>query len=485
MQAPFDNIVQHLFHQPSLLSVTVDELERMAAQHPYFAAAHFLLLKKMQDTDHPQFNTQLHKTTLYFNNPLWLQFLLKPETVSNFKVSDRAPFIGNEPGVDTTVPDETIVTAVVNDFNENSEQENNNAVPALIEDHIAEPSNGHAAHTGTPETNASIMEVITEVFHEIPDDSGNDASETELITEPPRENLYAGQTTVEESAATPLPDETPAEIPAPVTAEEYHIDEPEAAGAVYENLTETSPEQYTEQPAETIEPAAEEDNITANAANELYAEPAEAEHLDQPAAEPAGTFTETTTENNTIEMPPDDVQVTAQPEAETIEAAEETNQHAEETGSGPEAATNEPREYQPLKPMLKIIETTAASGDMLFEPYHTVDYFASQGIQLSKMEAEGKDKLGKKLRSFTDWLKTMKKLPQASIENILSKNEESKVVEDAIHSIENKEVITEAMAEVFEKQGMNDKAAEVYRKLSLLNPAKSAYFAARIDDLKH
>src|SRR5882757_493323 len=97
MQAPFDNIVQHLFHQPSLHSVTVDELENMAQQHPYFAAAHFLLLKKMQDTDHPQFDTQLHKTTLYFNNPLWLQYLLQPETVADFRVSENAPFISDEP----------------------------------------------------------------------------------------------------------------------------------------------------------------------------------------------------------------------------------------------------------------------------------------------------------------------------------------------------------------------------------------------------
>jgi len=58
-------------------------------------------------------------------------------------------------------------------------------------------------------------------------------------------------------------------------------------------------------------------------------------------------------------------------------------------------------------------------------------------------------------------------------------------VADAIHSIENKEVITEAMAEVFEKQGMNGKAVEVYQKLSLLNPAKSTYFAAKIAILKH
>ena len=79
----------------------------------------------------------------------------------------------------------------------------------------------------------------------------------------------------------------------------------------------------------------------------------------------------------------------------------------------------------------------------------------------------------------------MKKLPQVSIDKILAENEESKVVEDAIHSIENKEVITEAMAEVFEKQGMHDKAAGIYQKLSLLNPSKSAYFAARIEALKH
>jgi hypothetical protein len=78
MMAPFDNIVQHLFHQPSLQSVTVGELERMVEQHPSFAAAQFLLLKKMQDTAHPDFTSQLHKTTLYFNNPLWLQFLLQP-----------------------------------------------------------------------------------------------------------------------------------------------------------------------------------------------------------------------------------------------------------------------------------------------------------------------------------------------------------------------------------------------------------------------
>ena len=46
------------------------------------------------------------------------------------------------------------------------------------------------------------------------------------------------------------------------------------------------------------------------------------------------------------------------------------------------------------------------------------------------------------------------------------------------------EVETEAMAEVLIQQGKKGKAINVYKKLSLLNPSKSAYFAAKIDQLK-
>jgi hypothetical protein len=40
------------------------------------------------------------------------------------------------------------------------------------------------------------------------------------------------------------------------------------------------------------------------------------------------------------------------------------------------------------------------------------------------------------------------------------------------------------MAEVLIKQGLIQKAIEVYEKLSLLDPAKSATFAAKISELK-
>jgi hypothetical protein len=47
-----------------------------------------------------------------------------------------------------------------------------------------------------------------------------------------------------------------------------------------------------------------------------------------------------------------------------------------------------------------------------FQSYHTIDYFASQGIRLQQAELT-KDKLGQQLKSFTEWLRSMKKLPSA------------------------------------------------------------------------
>jgi hypothetical protein len=118
-----------------------------------------------------------------------------------------------------------------------------------------------------------------------------------------------------------------------------------------------------------------------------------------------------------------------------------------------------------------------------FEPYYTIDYFASQGIRVIQ-EENPSDKLGKQLKSFTEWLKTMKKLPsQMTVpENDF---ERSALIENfAAHSLEQKEVITETMAEVLVKQGRKDRATELYHKLSLLNPSKNAYFASKIEQLK-
>jgi hypothetical protein len=134
-------------------------------------------------------------------------------------------------------------------------------------------------------------------------------------------------------------------------------------------------------------------------------------------------------------------------------------------------------------PALRSEPGDTAKTDLLFEPYHTVDYFASQGIKF-KEEERPKDRLGLQLKSFTDWLRTMKRLPVTEIAVALESKSEQKVEQLAEHSLQEKEVVTEAMAEVWEKQGNAVKAIEIYNKLSLLDPSKSVYFAAKIGDLK-
>lgn len=122
---------------------------------------------------------------------------------------------------------------------------------------------------------------------------------------------------------------------------------------------------------------------------------------------------------------------------------------------------------------------------IVFQSYHTIDYFASQGIRLQQADFT-KDRLGQQLKSFTEWLRSMKKLPSAEGPPVGPEDDtrQQVVIQNAATSIEEKEVVTEAMAEVWVKQGNNEKAAEIYHKLSLQNPSKSFYFAAKIDQLK-
>jgi hypothetical protein len=116
------------------------------------------------------------------------------------------------------------------------------------------------------------------------------------------------------------------------------------------------------------------------------------------------------------------------------------------------------------------------------EPLYAIDYFASQGIKLR--DEDGKDKLSQKPRSFTEWLKTMKRIHPEKLEQEMDPQTSTVIQHIAEHSNELDDVVTEAMAEVYARQGLRSKAAEVYQKLSLLNPNKRAYFAARISKLK-
>jgi hypothetical protein len=162
---------------------------------------------------------------------------------------------------------------------------------------------------------------------------------------------------------------------------------------------------------------------------------------------------------------------------EPIVSAETSPEAMSEPSSDQRAFVGEKRVIQPVK------MEEAKLEEIAFDPYHTIDYFASQGIKFVP-EENPSDKLGKQLKSFADWLKIMKRLPQKAFEEITDETREADIEIIAAHSIEEKDVITEAMAAVLAKQGKNEKAIETYQKLSLLDPGKSHYFATKIEELK-
>lgn len=177
---------------------------------------------------------------------------------------------------------------------------------------------------------------------------------------------------------------------------------------------------------------------------------------------------------------------------EAINADDGSKMEAIEQVNDEEAAEKDPGEIELPVPeeggvagIAGLLKPDAIMPDAdlpLFEPLHTTDYFASQGIKISD-EVLAADRLGHQLKSFTQWLKAMKKLHpnqmaqagEGADTNIQQLAEASNTADD---------ILTEAMAHILIQQGRTDKAIEVYEKLSLQNPAKSVFFATQIENLK-
>ena len=140
------------------------------------------------------------------------------------------------------------------------------------------------------------------------------------------------------------------------------------------------------------------------------------------------------------------------------------------------------KEIEKVKSVTSENKPEAQKEELLFEPLFATDYFASQGIKLSE-EVQASDKLGKQLKSFTEWLKTMKKVNVDKLPDV-SEATQKAVEHMAEKSNKTEDIVTEAMAEVFIQQGKNSKAIEIYEKLSLQIPSKSVFFADKIKNLK-
>jgi len=423
MQYHIQTLVKHLFDKDSFEQVTEQELKQFTEDYPYAAVGQFLYAKKLKDIGSYNHYEQGEQASLYFHNALWLRFQLDQK--------EEAPVI-----------------------------------PVKAEEPAQQP--GFRIVVQMPKTDLA---------------PGNPP----IAVQPPAEEEPAQPAAAADVPAEPVMEQTTA--PA---AEEPVTEEQEKSLQVNED-------------GSLVEQDAATENASAVAlAEEILVPPIDKETDDiVPAVEVTSAEQESVAMEDDI-VPAVDVtkvemEVTAQPDdiVPAVEIAPEelaalAPQSALETAQAPaEIAIEE----QSVKEIDEIIRSTVAPtvvsreekatvdlGEPVFESYHTIDYFASQGIKL--LQEELKDKLGKQLKSFTDWLRSMKRVGPIETNTSVDDVTNQSIQRIAEHSIEEKEVLTEAMAEVWAKQGNTDKAIRVYEKLSLLNPAKSSYFARRIEQLK-
>ena len=400
MNESVHQLVQSLLAKSSIEECNLQDLQNIAKQYPYFAPIQLILAEKMKSQHPSLYQKQLQKTSLYFHNALWFEYMLNREEYPHEESITTMPV--EEPEQTELLTDDQMEEQIIN----NDEWIN------------LEENGGQAIHEYSVSGDHEQPETM-----KVPDESQVNPSDL-LIVDESKENT-------EEIS-----------IPQEAAKEETNY----SVG----NISAQEMESFIL--AEGTQSDVQLDDYGEGPIDKKAAKNTE-ENGHEKIAFSGGTTTEQGSDSST--------------------AIVEENNEEEFRGI-----------TQDFKmPGLKQEVQSGPETVIAFEPYHTIDYFASQGIKLSAEEKPG-DRLGQQLKSFTDWLKTMKKLPQSEIAKNMDSGLEQKVQTLAEHSLETREVVTEAMAEVWEKQGNREKAIETYNKLSLLIPAKSAYFAAKIEQLK-
>ncbi len=426
MNMQINQLVKTLLQKDSLEQCSLQELEQFADRHPYFGAAQLLLTKKLQTENPDRYDEQLQKTFLFFHNPLWVEHLLNEtggaEIITPEKKEDKEELT---PAVELA-PESVVVDQI--EITDTTSLENNEAkeVPFIIEitpDLVVEPT---SKDTGIADETGIVLD---------PSGIENKQDPTDKSTVP-----ESGMPEVTEIVLDPAFIENNQDlVDEPISQE---IVMPEAMAIVLEAPVIGQVEVPVLPPVENKD---EEDvKIITESKQDQEAEVT----FPGTVPTPVGLISET-------EQPPVDI-----PGVKNKLAGQQL------------AGLKKPE--NPVK------------DELIFEPFHTVDYFASQGIKV-KEEEKPIDNFGKQLKSFTDWLKTMKRLSVSEIaKQVETKSAENvqKVEQLAAHSLQDREILTEAMAEVWEKQGNINKAIELYSKLSLLDPSKNRYFAAKIEELK-
>lgn len=483
MNSGLPSLLDAIFGKNDLTSVSLDELYELINEFPSFNAGHFLLSKKLKEQNDSSFEGESMRTALYFHNAFWLQTLLDDGNNTAFQESLSGLEKGTEKNrfTNESVPETNIEINVPIDKGNSLANEWCDEVKEESNENILEQSLPMESTFDKNEDEANIV---------LEDDANRVMSFDDLISkykiefnEPIREiQTEKADASIDKSLEN-------------VSGETSHIefietqieDTPDFSLEEKEEIVENSIDNLGSEQFETQEEIINEYGIFEEVAVGRHDHDLDA--FDRPL-DSIETNIETSTEPAVIEQItdiPDLESSEKEPEIENpipeITPAKSDEDDYEAFDGFSEISPQEPihTEKETQKPTIQFDAKNSES--IVFAPYHVIDYFASQGIKLV-LDDQPVDNFGKQLKSFTDWLKVMKKIPVSPLSAKVDEKETERIRHFAAHSIEERDILTESMAEVLAKQGMYENAIALYQKLSLIYPPKSAYFASRIEQLK-
>ncbi len=161
-----EKVTSYLTGHKNTYASTVEDLQRLADEHPYFPVTQFLLAKKLKAQSESSYLQQVQKTALYFSNPYWLHYQLSKD---NF----------------TEEEDEVNVTSAIANTQETFENDTpaNNEAPVITThfsaDKLIAASNlAHQTLQESPEAEHSIT--TTADLEDVKDTNFPAATETEI-----------------------------------------------------------------------------------------------------------------------------------------------------------------------------------------------------------------------------------------------------------------------------------------------------------------
>ncbi|MBS1659416.1 MAG: hypothetical protein JST68_00050, partial [Bacteroidetes bacterium] len=104
-------IIQHLFQTSNLGEVSRERLDSFVQEYPSFGIGHYLLSRKLREEGADNYGEETQKTSLYFSNPFWLQWLLESgeemshsQPVTTARTITPSPAESVEEAIESTPP---------------------------------------------------------------------------------------------------------------------------------------------------------------------------------------------------------------------------------------------------------------------------------------------------------------------------------------------------------------------------------------------